>query len=43
MNQNPAVLVGSGVTTIHARASDSTWTAGADAIGGKSVTVIKDL
>jgi len=38
-------LTGSGVTTIHARASDSTWTAGAgQTISGKSgITVIKDL
>jgi BspA type Leucine rich repeat region (6 copies) len=31
------------LTTIHARASDVTWTAGADTIGGKAVTVVKDL
>jgi len=36
---------GSGITTINARASDGTWTAGAgQTIGGKSgITVIKDL
>ena len=39
----PNALVSTGVTTIHARASDSTWTAGADTIGGKAITVIKDL
>ena len=37
------VLVGTGVTTLHALASDGTWTAGADTIGGKALTVIKDL
>lgn len=37
------VIFNTGVTTIHARASDSTWTAGADTVGGKAVTVIKDL
>jgi len=42
MNASGA-LAGTNVTTIHARASDSTWTAGADTIGGKAVTVIKDL
>jgi hypothetical protein len=38
-------LASSGVTTIHARASDGTWTAGAgQTIGGQTgVTVIKDL
>lgn len=38
-------LLGSGVTTIHARATDSTWTAGSgQTIGGKTdITVIKDL
>ena len=38
-------LQNSGVTTIHARSTDSTWTAGAGQfIGGKSgITVIKDL
>lgn len=39
----PFALNNTGVTTIHARASDSTWTAGADTIGNKAVTVIKDL
>ena len=39
----PNALSNTGVTTIHARASDSTWTAGADTVGGKAVTVIKDL
>ena len=29
--------------TIYARASDTTWTAGVDMIGGQSVTVIKNL
>jgi len=29
--------------TIYARASDSTWTAGSDTIGGKTVTVVKNL
>jgi len=37
------VLAGTGVTTLHALASDGTWTAGADTIGGKALTVIKDL
>jgi len=38
-------LAGTSVTTIHARSSDGTWTAGADqTIGGKTgITVIKDL
>jgi len=36
-------LLGSGVTTLHALASDGTWTAGADTIGGQALTVIKDL
>jgi len=38
-------LAGSGVTTIHVRSTDSTWTAGAgQTIGGKTgITVIKDL
>ena len=36
-------LDGTGVTTIAARASDNTWTAGADTIGGKAVTVVKSL
>ena len=38
-------LNGSGVTTIHVRSTDSTWTAGAgQTIGGKTgITVIKDL
>ena len=38
-------LLGSGVTTIHARATDATWTAGSgQTIGGKTgITVIKDL
>jgi len=39
----PFALDGTGVTTIAARASDSTWTAGADTIGGKAVTVVKNL
>jgi len=41
----PDGITDSGVTTIHARASDATWTAGAgQTIGGKSgITVIKDL
>jgi hypothetical protein len=35
---------GTSVTTIHARASDNTWTAGVFTIGGQGgVTVIKDL
>ena len=42
MNAN-SVIFNTGVTTIHARATDSTWTAGADTIGGRAVTVIKDL
>jgi hypothetical protein len=29
--------------TIYARAADATWTAGADTIGGQSVTVVKNL
>jgi hypothetical protein len=29
--------------TIYARATDATWTAGADTIGGKSVIVVKNL
>lgn len=42
---SPQTLFGSGVTTIHVRSTDSTWTAGAgQLIGGKSnITVIKDL
>ena len=38
-------LLGSGVTTIHVRSTDSTWTAGSgQTIGGKiNITVIKDL
>jgi len=39
-------LLGSGVTTINVPASGTvadTWTAGADTIGGKAVTVIKSL
>jgi hypothetical protein len=37
-------LDGTSVSTIHARSSDATWTAGTFTIGGKSaVTVIKDL
>jgi hypothetical protein len=38
-------LAGTSVTTIHARSSDGTWTAGAgQTIGGKTgITVIKDL
>ena len=38
-------LLSSGVTTIHVRSTDSTWTAGAgQTIGGQSgITVIKDL
>ena len=39
----PFALDGTGVTTIAARASDNTWTAGADTIGGKAVTVVKSL
>jgi len=39
----PNIIGISGITTIHARASDSTWTAGPDNIGGQPVTVIKDL
>ena len=31
------------ITTLHARASDSSWTTGSDTIGGITVTVIKDL
>lgn len=38
------VLVGCATPfTLHARASDGTWTAGADTIGGLAVTVVKDL
>jgi hypothetical protein len=36
-------LLGTLVTTIHVLENDSSWTAGADTIGGKAVTVIKDL
>lgn len=38
-------LIGSAVTTIHVRSTDTTWTAGTgQTIGGKSgITVIKDL
>jgi len=43
MDESSGLLEGTSVTTLHARASDSTWTAGADTIGGKSLTVIKDL
>lgn len=39
----PSALANSGVTTIAVRASDNTWTAGADTIGGKAVTVVKNL
>jgi hypothetical protein len=41
----PGALLGTGVTDIHARASDGTWTAGAgQTIGGKTgITVTKDL
>jgi hypothetical protein len=39
----PVCLDGTAVTTLHARATDGTWTAGADTIGGKALTVIKDL
>jgi len=42
MNSTGA-LDSSGVTTIAVRASDNTWTAGADTIGGKAVTVVKNL
>jgi hypothetical protein len=39
------VFLSSGVTDIHARSSDGTWTAGAgQTIGGKTdITVTKDL
>jgi hypothetical protein len=38
------VLVGTATPfTINARASDGTWTAGTDTIGGKTVTVVKNL
>ena len=42
---NTQTLQSSGVTTIHVRSTDSTWTAGAgQSIGGKfGITVIKDL
>ena len=39
----PNCLLGTAVTTLHARVDDDTWTAGADTIGGKALTVIKDL
>lgn len=32
-----------GISTLHALSSDITWIAGADTIGGQSLTVIKDL
>ena len=46
-----SVMDGSGDTiinifitiTLHARATDSTWTAGSDTVGGATVTVVKDL
>lgn len=44
LNVNSSLL-STGITTIHARASDGTWTAGSgQTIGGKAgITVIKDL
>jgi len=38
------LLVGTATPfTINARASDTTWTAGTDTIGGRTVTVVKNL
>jgi hypothetical protein len=31
------------ITTLHARTTDNTWTAGSDTVGGITLTVIKDL
>jgi len=36
-------LIDTSVVTLHARASDATWTAGADTIGDHALTVVKDL
>ena len=36
-------LQSTNVSILHARASDTTWTAGTDTIGGKTLTVVKDL
>ena len=44
MNGNDDTLIDTVLPiTIHARATDSTWTAGSDTVGGATVTVVKDL
>lgn len=43
INASNALLDTASPFTIYARASDSTWTAGSDTIGGKTVTVVKNL
>lgn len=36
-------FLGTNITTLRARVNDNSWSNGADTIGGKSLTVVKDL